>query len=246
MSEELVNIFNILLGISMVIGPVLGYFDQIKKFRETKSSSGYSLDTTGILLVSSIIRVYFWIGKKFDTVLLYQSLLMISVQLVLLYECLRFRYPIIPTSNRRWFWNWYTYKSYLIFLIVLVGMLGILQLIFYEQEWFTETLGYLSLGIESTVPMPQAYQNFKRHSVSGFSKWIILTWVGGDSFKTFYYIYTNAPLQFILCGIVQLSVDFVVVFQTVIYGRKMREIFGLNDTRWYNNRPSSYSSLDNI
>ncbi|CAI2172237.1 14776_t:CDS:2 [Funneliformis geosporum] len=206
MSEELVNIFNILLGISMVIGPVLGYFDQIKKFRETKSSSGYSLDTTGILLVSSIIRVYFCASD-------------LDIQL---YQ--------LQTDDG----------------FGIVGMLGILQLIFYEQEWFTETLGYLSLGIESTVPMPQAYQNFKRHSVSGFSKWIILTWVGGDSFKTFYYIYTNAPLQFILCGIVQLSVDFVVVFQTVIYGRKMREIFGLNDTRWYNNRPSSYSSLDNI
>jgi hypothetical protein len=57
---ELGNIFNVLLDISMVIGPVLGYFDQIRKFRQTKSSSGFSLDTTGVLLVSSIIRVYFW------------------------------------------------------------------------------------------------------------------------------------------------------------------------------------------
>lgn len=57
---ELSNIFNTLLDISMVVGPVLGYFDQINKFRQIKSSSGYSLDTTGVLLVSSIIRVYFW------------------------------------------------------------------------------------------------------------------------------------------------------------------------------------------
>ncbi|RIA88029.1 hypothetical protein C1645_775968 [Glomus cerebriforme] len=152
----------------MIIGPVLGYFDQINKFRQTKSSSGYSIDTTGVLLVSSIIRVYFWFGKRFDEVLLYQSLFMIVVQLVLLHEFLEYRYPISPTPNRRWFWNWYTYKSYLIFLVILVGLLGFFQLIFYEQEWFIETLGYLSLGIESTVPMPQAWKNFNRKSVSGF------------------------------------------------------------------------------
>jgi len=57
---ELGDIFKVLLDVSMVVGPVLGYFDQINKFRQTKSSSGYSLDTTGVLLVSSIIRVHFW------------------------------------------------------------------------------------------------------------------------------------------------------------------------------------------
>lgn len=58
--SELSNVLNTLLDISMIVGPVLGYFDQINKFRQTKSSSGYSLDTTGVLLVSSIIRVHFW------------------------------------------------------------------------------------------------------------------------------------------------------------------------------------------
>lgn len=41
-----------LLQISMVIGPVIGYYDQITKFQKTKSSVGFSLDTSGILLIS--------------------------------------------------------------------------------------------------------------------------------------------------------------------------------------------------
>ncbi|CAB4432035.1 unnamed protein product [Rhizophagus irregularis] len=240
---ELSDVFNTLLDISMIVGPVLGYFDQINKFRQTKSSSGYSLDTTGVLLVSSIIRVHFWVGKRFAEVLLYQSFLMIAVQLVLLHEFLKYRFPISPTPNRRWFWNWYTYKSYLIFLITLSGLLGLFQFMFYKQTWFVETLGFLSLGIESTVPMPQALENFKRHSVSGFSKWIILTWVCGDTFKTFYYIYYHTPVQFILCGIIQLSVDFIIVIQVIIYGRRMRAFFGLSNNR---SRYSNYNSLDNI
>jgi hypothetical protein len=43
---------DVLFQSSMVIGPVLGYFDQIVKFRKTQSSTGFSLDTSGILLVS--------------------------------------------------------------------------------------------------------------------------------------------------------------------------------------------------
>jgi hypothetical protein len=31
----------------------------------------------------------------------------------------------------------------------------ILVLIFGRQEWFVDTLGYLSLGLESTLPLPQ-------------------------------------------------------------------------------------------
>lgn len=68
---------------------------------------------------------------------------MIAVQLVLLHEFLKYRFPILPTPNRRWFWNWYTYKSYLIFLISLSGLLGLFLFMFYEQAWFIETLGYL-------------------------------------------------------------------------------------------------------
>lgn len=83
------------------------------------------------------------IGKRFAEVLLYQSFLMIAVQLVLLHEFLKYRFPISPTPNRRWFWNWYSYKAYLFFLIMLSGLLGLFQFMFYKQTWFVETLGFL-------------------------------------------------------------------------------------------------------
>ncbi|CAG8468313.1 8398_t:CDS:2, partial [Diversispora eburnea] len=175
----------------MVVGPVLGYFDQIVKFRRAKSSMGFSLDTIGVLLTSKI-------GKEFDKTLFYQSILMIVVQLFLLYECLRFRYPIPPTPNRRF--------------------LGLLTFFLIDQQWLVETLGILALGTEATLPIPQAWQNFQFKSVSGFSPLILITWFGGDSFKTFYYISTGSPLQFIICGIIQLTVDSIIVLQFIIYG----------------------------
>jgi len=242
------SVFNFILQSSMVIGPVVGYFDQIAQIRRTSSSSGFSLDTCGVLLVSSIIRVSFWFGKRFDNVLLYQSIVMIIVQLILLHECIKFRYPLSPLPNRRWFWNWYTYKSYIFFLAILTVVLGLLFVILGSQSWFVELLGFLALGIESTVPMPQAWQNFQYQSVAGFSPLILFTWFFGDSFKTFYYTHTGAPLQFILCGIAQLTVDSIVVLQFVFYDRKLREMLGL-DTSGLTERvrgSPSYNSLDDI
>ncbi|KAF0391996.1 PQ-loop protein [Gigaspora margarita] len=160
---------NIILGILMTFGPVLGYIDQIMKFRATKSSFGFSLDTPGILLISSIIRVFFWIGKRFDIVLLYQSIVMIIVQIWLLYECIRYRIPTLSIHNRkRWFWNWRSFRPYMACLIVLLGHLIFFSNFFGDQVWFIELLGYLALGIECTLPMPQAIQNYKNKSVSGF------------------------------------------------------------------------------
>ncbi|CAI2178496.1 20252_t:CDS:2 [Funneliformis geosporum] len=199
----------ILLQSSMVIGPVLGYFDQIAKFRKTKSSAGFSLDTSGILLVSSIIRVFFWFGKRFDDVLLYQSIIMIITQLIVLYESVKYRLPYSSLYNpkQRQFWNWSHLSPYLTFLGSLVGVLSISYLALGDQYWFIELLGFAALGIESTVPMPQTLQNFQKKSVAGFSPVILLTWFFGDAFKAFYYTHTGAPLQFILCGVVQLMVD---------------------------------------
>lgn len=69
---------------------------------------------------------------------------MIVVQLILLHQCLEYQYPIPPTSNRRWFWNWYQYRSYIIFLLLLTGTIGIFYLLFDKDGGvFIEILGFL-------------------------------------------------------------------------------------------------------
>jgi hypothetical protein len=47
---------------------------------------------------------------------------------------------------------------------------------------------------------------------------VLLSWLGGDLFKTGYYYMTEAPLQFLLCGLFQLTMDFVIIGQTMTYG----------------------------
>jgi hypothetical protein len=46
---------------------------------------------------------------------------------------------------------------------------------------------------------------------------LILNWTAGDVFKTYYFLSTGAPFQFVLCGLVQLAVDALIVVQMWVY-----------------------------
>ncbi|CAG8751340.1 15370_t:CDS:2 [Racocetra persica] len=93
-----------------------------------------------------------------------------------------------------------SFGPYMTCLIVLLGHLIFFFNFFGDKVWFIELLGYMALGIESTLPMPQALQNYKNQSVSGFSE--------------------NSPLQFALCSAVQLLVDSIIVVQFIAYDDK--------------------------
>lgn len=47
-----------------------------------------------------------------------------------------------------------------------------------------------------------------------------MTWFIGDFSKTVYFIVFQQPMQFILCGVVQLSVDLIILSQLVIYRKR--------------------------
>ncbi|KAG8690086.1 hypothetical protein FRC09_012150, partial [Ceratobasidium sp. 395] len=163
--------------------------------------------------------------NHFEFALLLQSLLMILAQLALLYICIRYRPDVSPesigVSTRPWgFWQWPSYGTYIEFLAGLIVCLTIVELIFGRMEWFVDALGFLALGLESTLPLPQLYSNYRQKSLHGFRMSTLLGWVGGDSYKTIYFFLQNSPLQFKVCAIFQLSIDFVIVAQRIVYGNK--------------------------
>ncbi|KAF9430102.1 hypothetical protein BGZ94_008306 [Podila epigama] len=247
-----------LVRMSMVVGPVTGYFHQYYTMYKMKTSMGFSSVTCGVLIIS-----------RFDDALLYQSILMTTVQLFLLELCVRY-YPwtvqipapvthsnpsriasasgtgnsttagpsVITTrasrmTNSGWykdhaiywnnFWNWPSIGPYYLFLACFTLVIGLSLLIIGHTPFYVALLGLAALGIEATVPLPQAIQNYRSKSTAGFSPAILLMWVIGDSFKTYYYITTHAKYQFVGCGIIQLCIDCVIIAQTVIYSRAWRD-----------------------
>ncbi|PIL25050.1 hypothetical protein GSI_12939 [Ganoderma sinense ZZ0214-1] len=212
-----------LASIGMAIGPPLVYADQAYSIVKKRDSTGFSHDVCAILLLANITRCFFWLGNHFELALLVQSILMILAQLALLYICIRFRSRLSPenlgASTRPFsFWQWSTYTQYVEFLAAFILCQAILFLILGRSDLFISALGFVALGLESTLPIPQLISNYKQRSLYGFRMSTLIGWFGGDSFKTVYFFLQDSPLQFKVCAIFQLSVDCAIVLQRVWYG----------------------------
>ncbi|CDS09265.1 hypothetical protein LRAMOSA10625 [Lichtheimia ramosa] len=254
------------LSVAMVIGPIVGYIDQYFIIRRKQSSAGFNSMTCAVLLIANILRIFFWFGKRFDTTLFAQSIVMILAQLVLLEIVVRYRHhpsPLTLYSNLddqssvdyddeedeelvgggtstqrssfmiplprfiRSCWAWNHYIDYINFLLGFTTFVAVLYLLLAHFPAFIEVLGFVSVGIESTLPVPQCISNFRRRSTAGFSFLVLGSWFFGDSFKLFYFIYTHSPLQFIICGAIQLSIDSVIVLQFVLFSERVKKRLGI-------------------
>ncbi|KAL0480428.1 PQ-loop repeat-containing protein [Acrasis kona] len=214
------------IDVLMVFAPNIGYVDQYRKIAKARDSSGFSKMVSLVLLLANILRIYFWMGKRFETPLLLQSVLMIAVQLVMLEICVRYgknakKASTITDLDVSQFWNWSDFFSYVAFTAVFCLSVGTLSLFMIPISGaYVELLGTMSTTIEAVLGLPQAIKNFKSQSVEGLSPILLGTWFLGDGFKTFYFIFKNQPIQFIACGVFQLVVDCVLLFQYFYYGRK--------------------------
>ncbi|EXJ69789.1 alpha 1,3-glucosidase [Cladophialophora psammophila CBS 110553] len=82
-----------LAPIFLVLSPITSYADQIASIHRKKSCDGFSLDIPLIMLLASILKVFYWFGAYYDQSLLAQASLMIVVQLILLKVALDNRAP---------------------------------------------------------------------------------------------------------------------------------------------------------
>jgi len=108
---------------------------------------------------------------------------------------------------------------------------------------YVEALGFTSLFIEAMLGIPQFYDNYVSkstlgmryycaHSSSGLecvinittvilfycSRAMVFLWLAGDSFKTLYFLTRQSPIQFSICGALQIAVDLAILSQTVWFG----------------------------
>ncbi|EKG05329.1 hypothetical protein TCSYLVIO_003598 [Trypanosoma cruzi] len=85
-----------------------------------------------------------------------------------------------------------------------------------------EVVGYIALGIEALLVLPQILRNHRRQSTEGLTIVLVLTWFLGDIIKVIYFLVDHQPFPFILCGIFQLSLDLVVIGQLMYFRMRRR------------------------
>ncbi|KAI9740485.1 MAG: hypothetical protein M1834_005065 [Cirrosporium novae-zelandiae] len=218
--------------------PLLSYSDQIWSMHNSKSSAGFSLDIPLIMLVASVLKVYYWFGEHFDLSLLVQACIMVVVQIVLLKVALDNR-PVasvkdgiehIPFHDSKEgelrivrpynFWQWRSSRPYWQFLAYFTLTLSLLQLFVGSVPLYIALLGYAGLAIEAILPIPQILSNQNAHSCKGFRASVLANWLAGDMMKMSFFFFSQGliPWPFKLCGMFQFGCDICLGVQYYVFG----------------------------
>ncbi|XP_045881095.1 solute carrier family 66 member 2 isoform X5 [Meles meles] len=117
------------------------------------------------------------------------------------------------------FWRWSSFGDYVQCVLVFTGVAGYVTYLSIDSALFVETLGFLAVLTEAMLGVPQLYRNYRHRSTEGMSIKMVLMWTSGDTFKTAYFLLNGAPLQFSVCGLLQVLVDLAILGQACAFAR---------------------------
>ncbi|KAE8150116.1 hypothetical protein BDV25DRAFT_155074 [Aspergillus avenaceus] len=222
----------------LITSPVTSYADQILSIHRTRSSAGFSLDIPLIMLVASILKIFFWFGDNYALSLLVQAVIMIGVQMVLLKVALDNRpapglkngLEHVPFSSAAGngaarpydFWQWKSAKPYWMFLAYFLAALSFIQVCLpplAQSQFYINCLGYIGLAVEATLPLPQIIANHQSRSCSGFRVSVLAAWILGDLMKLSYFFCGSdvIPWAFRMCALFQCICDLYLGVQFWMY-----------------------------
>lgn len=211
---------------AMMFGGVVPYIPQYMEIQQTENADGFSLFVCLALLIANTLRILFWFGHPFELPLLIQSIFMNITMMVLVHLCVRIRNKnvIIRSKNHQffdfdsqYFWAWTDFFSYVEFMATFTAVVGMAIFLLLENYWFVEAVGFLAVFVEAMLGAPQFLRNYESQSTEGMSKKMVIMWLSGDVFKTVYFVVRNSPIQFWLCGLLQVSIDIAILIQVFIY-----------------------------
>ncbi|CAL8360591.1 unnamed protein product [Lota lota] len=232
--ESSVGVVSVLASCVMVFGGALPYLPQYQDIQRSSDPSGFSTRVCLVLLLANILRIFFWMGKQFELPLLLQSVVMIATMFCMLRLCCH-----VHNANRvstkqhrladldpRYFWQWSVFEDYLLFCLAFSVACCLLTLLLLDSPLFIEALGSLALLLEALLGLPQLLQNLQNRSTRGMSVKMVVMWTLGDIFKTSYFLLNQSPVQFWVCGSVQICVDAIILLQVFIYSQDAHTKFG--------------------
>ncbi|XP_018895673.1 solute carrier family 66 member 2 isoform X2 [Bemisia tabaci] len=211
----------------MIFGGIVPYIPQYQEIYQKEDAEGFSLYVCLALLIANTLRILFWFGKRYELPLLLQSIVMNIMMLLMIHLCVKVRNknqlkpPIVERTftdfDLKYFWQWTDFQSYVDFLLVMNISFSLITFICIHSTVFVEVLGFLAVFTEACLGVPQLVKNLRQRSTEGMSVYMVLMWTAGDAFKTVYFIVREAPLQFWLCGALQVIIDLTILGQVYWY-----------------------------
>nr|XP_050844715.1 solute carrier family 66 member 2 isoform X1 [Vespula vulgaris] len=220
-------------SLTIIFGGIIPYIPQYREIKRKRDAEGFSLYVCLTLLIANTLRILFWFGKHYETPLLIQSIIMIITMFTMIKlsvnvhnrsQIIKIKERVFTDLETKFFWKWTDFQSYLDFMLLFAIIGGILMYWFIDIPIFVEIVGFLAVLIEAMLGIPQFLRNFYNKSTSGmsnllynFSITMVSMWTLGDLFKTFYFVLREAPIQFEVCGALQIIIDIAILTQVYIY-----------------------------
>ncbi|XP_026500416.1 solute carrier family 66 member 2 isoform X3 [Vanessa tameamea] len=211
---------------AMIVGGVAPYIPQYRQIKKTQDAEGFSLYVCLTLLIANTLRILFWFGKRYELPLLIQSIVMNATMFAMIHLCvtvrkknqiIRARERIFTDMDRKYFWAWTDFQSYVDCMLVFSVLGAALTYLLIEFSPFVELIGFLAVFTEAMLGAPQIAKNHQNKSTEGMSVSMVIMWTCGDLFKTAYFVIREAPTQFWVCGALQVLLDIVILFQVWLY-----------------------------
>ena len=236
-------IYKMIAELVITFYPSFGYIFQVNKFKRKKSSRGFSKYICLILLISNILRIYYWVGKQYSISLLYQSVVVIVCQLFIMHYYIRYRdlpeNVIFPektiiqhltnwkeTLNFKYLWKWpyeIEYYKFISFFLLIISILS--STIGAKTTKFFKWMGNISFYLEIFSEIPQIIESHELKNTENVSFIMIIMWLLGDLIKTGYNLKYKCPKTIIIGGIIQNFEDIFLTMQIIIYDDSLRAIF---------------------
>lgn len=145
--------------------PLILYFPQYFIMKANKSVGSFNKLICIILLLSSLLKLIYYIGHQYDFCLFTQAIFNIAVQIFLLYE---FYYYQNLEQNKGYLENKLVIElkakralnNILLYALIFSGVY--LCIFLYKfTDWTIEFTGGFAALLETLVPLPQFYSNYK-------------------------------------------------------------------------------------
>lgn len=219
-----------LVPLAIITFPTLGYLDQIRLLIMRKNPEIYSMNTALILILSSFIKISFYVVEPFDYRLLGQAICLFVVGLIHTYFHFYYRNrtkqnPTLIFNSERSFSNFFSINN-LIKKFNVYNSTDFLQFLFSISLYFIIITGLFSMGvflinshfsvyimsivasvIDSFVSVPTFKRVVIYGDISTTSSVLVLQYVLGDIFKIIIFHFTRAPFAFTVGASFQLLLD---------------------------------------